>query len=88
MYFFVIAVFASPKLRYERLANRNWDYKKDINMVNRPATIESARSRDFAEIENIEKGGPIAYADYTILNTKDIDFIYNQLNEILKDIEK
>jgi dephospho-CoA kinase len=86
--FFVIAVYAPPKLRYNRLATRTWDKEKDKKMINRPATIESAKSRDFAEIENIEKGGPIAYADYTILNTKDINFVYEQLSEIIKDIEK
>jgi dephospho-CoA kinase len=86
--FFLISVFSPPKLRYERLTNRKWDKEKDKKMINRPATIESAKARDYAEIENIEKGGPIAYADYTILNTKDIDFVYEQLKEIIQDIEK
>ena len=34
----------------------------------RPLTPEQVDSRDKAEIENLEKGGPIAKADYFILN--------------------
>lgn len=56
--FFVVAVWASPKTRYARLANR------DI----RPLTVEEAASRDEAEIEKTNKSGPIAMADLTILN--------------------
>ncbi len=56
--FCVVAVWASPKTRYARLSSRS----------NRPLTAEEAASRDQAEIENLNKGGPIAVADYTIIN--------------------
>ena len=56
--FYVVAVWASPKTRYARLTSR----------LNRPLTLEEAASRDKAEIENINKGGPIAMADFTIIN--------------------
>lgn len=82
----VVAVYAPPKLRYERLAGRVLA-GDDVNLRNRPATIDAARARDFAEIENIEKGGPIAMADYTIINTRDRDFLFKQINEILTDID-
>jgi len=56
--FRVLAIYAPPTLRYERLA------KREV----RPLTREEAKARDYAEIENIEKGGPIAMADWTIQN--------------------
>lgn len=59
----VIAVFAPPSLRYERLRSRKV----------RPLTIEEAMLRDRAEIEELNKGGPIAMADATILNDGGVD---------------
>ena len=54
----VVAVWASPRKRYFRLGVR------DI----RPLTREEAIARDKSEIENLNKGGPIAMADYTLTN--------------------
>ena len=65
----IVAIYAPPELRYKRLSERALDIKNDKDARNRPLTKEEAQKRDFAEIENIEKGGPIAMADYTILNT-------------------
>jgi dephospho-CoA kinase len=56
--FEVLAIYATKNLRYERLGKRKI----------RPLTIEEATSRDLSELENLDKGGPIAYADYTIIN--------------------
>ena len=56
--FHVVAVWASPKMRHDRLAKR----------PTRPLTADEAASRDIAEIENSNKGGPIAMADFTIIN--------------------
>jgi dephospho-CoA kinase len=42
-------------------------------------TYEEARGRDYAEIENIEKGGPIAMADFTVVNDSDLQNLYSQL---------
>jgi len=81
----VIAVYASPKLRYERLGNRKV-VEGDTNVRNRPLTVEEAKSRDFSEIENLNKGGTIAMADYTILNTKDLDFLQAQVEEVFGEI--
>jgi dephospho-CoA kinase len=68
----VLAVFTPIKDRYYRLSIR------DI----RPLSEEEARSRDYAEIENIEKGGPIAMADYTVVNDEDIQSLRNKLDKI------
>lgn len=57
----VVAVMCDRSLRYARLAAR----------PERPLTAAEAEGRDIAEIENLEKGGPIAIADYTILNNGD-----------------
>lgn len=56
--FFVVAVCASPKTRHDRLATRS----------NRRLKPKEAVSRDKEEIEDINKGGPIAMADFTIVN--------------------
>lgn len=71
-----IAIVAPKNLRYERLANR----------PERPFTPAEVRERDRREIENIEKGGPIAAADYYILNDTTLDNLYAQLNTILHSI--
>jgi len=83
----VIAVYAPPSARYERLAKRKLR-SKDKDLRNRPATIEQAQTRDCAEIEKIEKGGPIAMADFTILNTRTKKFIYKQIDTILGKMEE
>lgn len=54
----VVAVVSQRRLRYARLAAR----------PERPLTPEEAQRRDYQEIETLEKGGPIAIADYTLLN--------------------
>ena len=74
----VIAVIADKKIRYDRLKIREV----------RPLTNEEAKNRDVAEIENIAKGGPIAYADYYIDNNHDIDNYKQRLLDILKEIDK
>jgi len=82
----VLAVFAPPELRYSRLVNRTL-LSTDVSLKNRPATLESAMSRDFAEIENIEKGGPIAMSDFTLINTGSVSELILQLEKVLFLIE-
>lgn len=71
----VVALFTPRALRYERLACR------DV----RPLTLEEAVSRDYAEIENIEKGGPIALADYTLVNDGTREDLIQKLDRILQN---
>ena len=42
--------------------------------------------RDYTEIENIEKGGPIAIADYHILNNGDVSILRQNLLELMDKI--
>jgi dephospho-CoA kinase len=69
----VVAVFTPRALRYERLSRR----------AVRPLTEAEAVSRDISEIENIEKGGPIALADYTVLNDGTPEDLVRALDRIL-----
>ena len=83
--FITIAVYAPPKLRYERLAKRKI-IKGDLALRDRPATKREAESRDYAELENLNKGATIAMADFTILNTKSTKYLKSQLKKIYLEL--
>jgi len=78
----VIAVVAPPALRYERLVNR----PLDATGKNRPLSKDQAEKRDYAEIENIEKAGPIAMADHYILNTGSLEGLQQQIAQCVKHL--
>ena len=69
----LVAVVAARHLRYQRLASR----------LIRPLTPTEAQQRDVQEIENLEKGGPIAMADYTLLNDGPPENLLKQLDDLL-----
>jgi len=71
--FSVLAVWASPATRYARLVHR----------IERPLTFEEAASRDKSEIENINKGGPIAMADFTIINEGSLEKLSEEAKRVL-----
>jgi dephospho-CoA kinase len=75
--FIVIAVWSSPQDRYDRLSSRK----------ERPLTFRQAVSRDHAEIENLNKGGPIAMADFTIVNNSSLSNLKKQMEEIIKRLK-
>ena len=81
----VLAVYASPKLRSERLKKRKLK-AEDRHQRFRPLTQEETRARDYAEIENLEKGGPIAMADFTFINNGTVDQLKKQINLIIQDV--
>lgn len=82
---YVIAVYAPPNMRYEKLGNRAVD--NDTEQRFRSFTREEAKARDYAEIENIEKGGPIVMADFTIVNTGTIEELKEKVREFLSTIK-
>lgn len=84
-FLYVVAVYAPPKVRYERLKDRA--VKGDSQKRFRNLDEETAKARDYAEIENVEKGGPVAMADFTILNTGTIEGLKEKIGEILKEIQ-
>ena len=71
-----IAIIADKKIRYRRLSEREI----------RPLTRKEAKERDLAEIENIAKAPPIAYADYFILNNGTLEEYQDRLEMIIKQI--
>ena len=75
--FSVLAIITNTPLRRERLQTRDF----------RPMTPAESLSRDYAEIENIEKGGPIAIADYNILNNSSKEHLVSALNEFIDNLD-
>jgi dephospho-CoA kinase len=73
---YVIAVTADRQVRYARLSARKA----------RPLPPHEAEQRDFAEIENIQKGGPIAIADFTLLNNGSIEELISKTNALVDKI--
>ena len=72
-----VAVISPKHLRYRRLAVR----------PDRPFTEQQATTRDWSEIEDLEKGGPIAIADYSIMNDSDLENLYKQIDQIVEHID-
>ena len=73
----VVAIVAPRRLRHRRLAVR----------PERPFTAREATERDWTEIENLQKGGPIAIADHYIINDGDLDKLHSQVDGALEDIK-
>jgi dephospho-CoA kinase len=74
--FIVVAVWASPRTRHARLTKRPV----------RPLTQEQAVSRDISEIENLNKGGPIAVADFTIINESSLEALQRETGKVLASL--
>ena len=81
----MLAIHVPPKIRYRRLSERKTD-ENDTALNNRTISKEDAMKRDVAEIENIEKGGPIAMADHMIVNTKGYDDFVAELNQFYQSL--
>lgn len=74
----LLCIYSPPAIRHERLARR----------AVRPLTQVEAESRDIAELENLNKGGPIAIADYLIQNTGSEAELQKQLEKYYTTISK
>ncbi len=74
--FYVVAVWASPKTRHARLVTR----------PNRPLNSAEATSRDRAEIEKTNKGGPIAAADFIISNESSVEDLKKEVEKIIAEV--
>ncbi len=69
----VVAVVTPKHLRYQRMQKR----------AERPMQPHEVDERDWAEIENLEKGGPIAIADYFVHNDGSLDHFHKQIDDAL-----
>lgn len=72
----VVAIFTPRHLRYDRLLNR----------AERPLTAAEALDRDYQEIQTLEKGGPIALADFTLMNAGSSDDLLAALDQLLGEL--
>ena len=73
----VAAVWASPGTRAKRLSTR----------AVRPLTREETFSRDKSEIEKVSKAGPIAVADYMIVNGGSFEQLQAQVEKLIQDLK-
>lgn len=73
----VVAIVTNRHLRHHRLSQR----------PERPFTATEATERDWREIEHLEKGGPIAMADYFVHNDGDIVALQQQIEAVLRHVE-
>jgi len=72
----VVAIYTTRSVRYARLSQRQ----------ERPLSFEEAEQRDYAEIENVEKGGPIAMADYTVVNDGTEKELFRAVDKLLSTL--
>jgi dephospho-CoA kinase len=71
--FKLLTIYTTKQLRYERLA------KREV----RPLTEDESKSRDISEIEKLDKGGPIAFTDYLIMNDGSLEELNKRLENFL-----
>lgn len=76
--FYLLVIYASPAIRHKRLKERSV----------RSFSIEEARSRDIAEVENLHIAPTIALADYLITNESTLEDLNQQLETFLQKITK
>ena len=72
----LLAIVTDKDVRVSRLKNRDF----------RPMTEEEVKTRDYAQIEKLEQGGPIAKADHYILNNGDYETFEKQLDQYIDSL--
>jgi len=73
----VVAIVVPKALRRKRVAER----------PDRPFDARAIAERDRSEIENLEKGGPIAIADYYVDNSGTVEEFHEAFSKLMKDIK-
>ena len=76
----LVATTAAKNVRHQRILDRVDSHRKYTS-------VQQIIDREIAEIENLEKGGPIAYADFTILNNSSKEFLLQDLEMLLRQNE-
>jgi len=72
---YLLAIYASPEIRHQRLHVRK----------ERQLTIKEAINRDIAEILNLHMAPPIALADYLINNESSLEELNKKLDQFLSE---
>lgn len=72
----VVAIVSARQRRYRRLGQR----------PQRPLDAAAAEARDLREITTLEKGGPIAIADHTLLNDGAPAALTDALDSLLRQL--
>ncbi|NVN96904.1 AAA family ATPase [Candidatus Nomurabacteria bacterium] len=72
--FKVLAIYSSPDTRIARMENRPV----------RPLSKEDVISRDYSQIANLHQAGPIARADWTIVNEGTKENLQRELDKIIE----
>jgi dephospho-CoA kinase len=75
-YFYLLAIYASPAIRHQRLKERK----------ERSLSIKEARERDIAEVINLHMAPPIALSDHLIKNETTLEELNQQLEKFLEEI--
>lgn len=76
--FSIVAIHTPAEKRYDRLTSR----------TDRPLPKEIAMARDKAQIENSNVLGPIAHANYTIINDGSLEELEKGIDHVLTQITK
>lgn len=74
--FLTIAIHARPSLRHERLLHR----------PERPLTLQESEERDWAQLNRLTQGTPIALADYMVVNEGTKEEFQRKLDEAMNNI--
>lgn len=76
---YVVAVVAPKNLRYQRALSREDERRK--------YTLDDLIKREVDEIENMEKGGPIASADYYINNDGSMKSFVSSIKRMCRELD-
>ena len=72
----LLCIYSRPETRYKRLSNRRI----------RNLTPKQTRKRDIQELEALNKGGPIAIADYLVQNEDSLRNLQSELEKLSQTI--
>lgn len=73
--FKVLAIYSSFKTRVARMKVRPI----------RPLSEQDLQTRDYSQIENLHQAGPIARADWTIVNEGSLEELYSAIDRVLEN---
>lgn len=74
--FHVLAVVVDKNVRHHRVAGR----------AVRAFDAEEINRRDISEIEELQKGGPIAMADYYVMNDGSLADLHRRVDEVVRGL--